>query len=214
MRNDQTVLMALSGFQGADPLPPVLVAQNIADGKILKVWEITSSRCMTAAFEDAASKPHSPRDIAEKINQMFERNADSNGCLKQFASANNQACLTYVRQFRAHSNTVVGTVRTNIVGKVTYMFERHKVQIRKQFVTIDGIEKTMVKIGTVMTHSCDDCVQLAVEIQLQSENDLVEDACPFDLPSAGACAIVIQDFLVSVTLTHMHVHSAREMQKR
>ena len=45
--NDTTVLMALSGYQGVDPLPPLLVAQNSEDGKILKVWEITSARCAT-----------------------------------------------------------------------------------------------------------------------------------------------------------------------
>ena len=204
MLNDKTVLLALSGYQGADPLPPVLVAQNIEDGKLLKVWEITSARCVTAASEDAIEDEKAadgkarrelgevnvakgtPRSVAEHINKMFEgSNADSNGCSKQFANANKRACLTYVRQFRPHKNNVVGTVRTNMAGKVAYMYERHKAQIRKQFTTLTGIKSKMVKIGKVMSHSCATCVQLSVEIQLESESDFLP-ACPFNVPNAGA----------------------------
>ena len=197
------MLLALSGYQGADPLPPVLVAQNIEDGKLLKVWEITSARCATAASEDeivdkkaadgksrrelgeANLAEGTPRSVAEHINKMFEgSNVENNGCSKQFASANKGACLTYVRQFRPHKNNVVGTVRTDMAGKVAYMYERHKTQIRKQFATLAGINNNMVKIGNVMSHSCATCVQLSVEIQLESESDFLP-ACPFKVPNAG-----------------------------
>ena len=142
-----------------------------------------------------------------QINKMFEgSNADSKGCSKQFAKANKKKCLTYVRQFREHKDNIVGTVRTDMAGKVKKVAERHKAKIRKQFATLAGIDIKMVKIGKSMKHSCSTCVQLPIEIRLKSENETILPSCPLKLPDAGACPF---SFFLTACIPLSHICTQR-----